>query len=73
MAAFRLGRSLNERQRRALGFPRGRTPCHGTLTETLRVIDGEALARVLGAAFFVENADVRRSEGDFTESPCQQF
>jgi DDE_Tnp_1-associated/Transposase DDE domain len=59
MAAFRLGRSLNERQRRALGFTKGRTPCHGTLTETLRVIEGEALARVLGAAFFAESADGR--------------
>ena len=35
-AAFELGRSLNSRQRAALGFA-ARTPCHATLTQTLRV------------------------------------
>ena len=36
LAAFHLGRSLNKRQRLALGFTKGVTPCHATLTETLR-------------------------------------
>jgi hypothetical protein len=35
LAAFHLGRSLNKRQRLALGFTKGVTPCHATLTETL--------------------------------------
>jgi hypothetical protein len=35
-AAFFLGRNLNKRQRSALGFVNGNTPCHATLTETLR-------------------------------------
>ena len=48
-AAFLLGRSLSRRQKAELGFIRGTTPCHATLTETLRVIDAQALADVLGA------------------------
>ena len=47
-AAFLLGRSLSRRQKAELGFIRGTTPCHATLTETLRVIDAQALADVLG-------------------------
>lgn len=47
-AAFELGRSLNSRQRAALGFT-ATTPCHATLTQTLRTIDPQALAAVLGA------------------------
>lgn len=47
-AAFELGRSLNSRQRAALGFT-ATTPCHATLTQTLRAIDPQALAAVLGA------------------------
>jgi hypothetical protein len=31
-----LGRSLNKRQRSALGFVNGKTPFHATLTETFR-------------------------------------
>ena len=50
-AAFLLGRSLSRRQKAELGFIRGTTPCHATLTETLRVIDAQALADVLGALF----------------------
>jgi predicted transposase YbfD/YdcC len=49
-AAFRLGRGLTADQRRALGFMKGTTPCHATLTETLRVIEASALAAVFGAA-----------------------
>ena len=48
-AAFVLGRSLTRRQKAALGFVRGKSPCHATLTETLRVIDAQALADVLGS------------------------
>ena len=33
LAAFHLGRCLNKRQRVALGFTKGVTPCHATLTE----------------------------------------
>ena len=58
-AAFRLGRSLNERQRARLGFRKGTTPCHATLTETLRAIDGRALAQTLGVESFSEGADRR--------------
>ena len=45
--AIHLGRSLNKRRRLALGFTKGVTPCHATLTETLRAIDGRALAYAL--------------------------
>ena len=58
-AAFFLGRSLNKRQRLALGFMNGKTPCHATLTETLRAIDGRALADALGAVCLVEGEDQR--------------
>jgi hypothetical protein len=47
-AAVRLGRSLKKGQRRALGLMKGTTPCHATLTETLRAIDAGALAEVSG-------------------------
>jgi hypothetical protein len=59
LAAFHLRRSLNKRQRLALGFTKGVTPCHATLTETLRAIDGRALAQALGAAYFAEGEDQR--------------
>jgi Transposase DDE domain len=58
-AAFFLGRSLNKRQRSALGFMYGKTPCHATLTETLRAIDGRALADALGTVCLVEGKDQR--------------
>ena len=58
-AAFFLGRGLNKRQCLALGFSNGKTPCHATLTETLRVIDAGTLADVLGAACSVESGDPR--------------
>jgi hypothetical protein len=47
-AAFFLRRGLNKRQRSALGFMNGETPCHTTLTETVRAIDGRALAARVG-------------------------
>ena len=59
LAAFHLGRCLNKRQRVALGFTKGVTPCHATLTETLRAIDGRALAQALGAACCAEGEDQR--------------
>ncbi|WP_419906230.1 ISAs1 family transposase [Hoeflea sp.] len=47
MAAFRLGRSLSSRQLKRLGFRPGcGSPCHATLTETLRVLDADAMATV---------------------------
>lgn len=36
-------------QKARLGFVPGKSPCHATLTETLRVIDAQALADVLGS------------------------
>jgi predicted transposase YbfD/YdcC len=58
-AAFLLGRSLTREQKRQLGFSRGYTPCHATLTETLRIVDAQRLADVLGAVSMVENGDPR--------------
>ncbi len=49
MAVFRLGRKLTAKQRQQLGFVRGTTPAHATLTETMRVVDADALARAFGA------------------------
>jgi hypothetical protein len=46
-AVHRLGRKLNAGQRSALGFVHGRTPCHATLTETVRILDPKALRDVL--------------------------
>jgi hypothetical protein len=43
-AAFLLGRSLTRRQKAQLGFVSGATPCHATLTETLRIIDARTAA-----------------------------
>lgn len=37
-AAFLMGQSLTPRQQAGLGLRHGRTPCHATLTQTLRVI-----------------------------------
>jgi len=46
-AAFDLGRSLTPRQLRRLGFRPGlASPCHATLTETLRILDPDAMERV---------------------------
>ena len=60
-AAFLLGRSLNRRQRAELGFPRDRTPCHATLTETLRVLDPHALAEVRGSLYLETNGEAAAS------------
>ena len=58
-ATFLLGRSLTRRQKAQLGFVSGATPCHATLTETLRIIDARALADALGSLYFEENGDAR--------------
>lgn len=58
-SAFLLGRSLTRRQKAQLGFVSGATPCHATLTETLRVIDACSLADALGSLYFEENGDAR--------------
>jgi len=58
-AAFLLGRSLTREQKRQFGFMRGHTPCHATLTETLRVLDAQAVADILGAVVLADNGDDR--------------
>ncbi len=58
-AAFHLGRSLTREQKRQLGFMRGHTPCHATLTETLRVLDARAVADILGAVVMADHGDDR--------------
>ena len=46
MAMFRLGRGLTARQLRRPGFRPGHaSPCHATLTETLRVLEPTAMAQ----------------------------
>ena len=46
-------------QKRQLGFMRGHTPCHATLTETLRILDAQAVADILGAVVLADNSDDR--------------
>ena len=58
-AAFLLGRSLTRVQKRQLGFMRGYTPCHATLTETLRILDAQAVADILGAVVLADTSDDR--------------
>jgi hypothetical protein len=48
LSVFHLGRSLSQNQSHALGFVKGTTTCHATLTETMRAVDAAALAGVLG-------------------------
>ena len=49
LAAHRLGRSLSRRELNRLGFRRDRaSPCHATLTETLRILDAGAMERAFG-------------------------
>ena len=38
---------------------RGHTPCHATLTETLRILDAQAVADILGAVVLADNSDDR--------------
>jgi len=63
MAAFRLGRSLSRSQLNRLGFRRDRqSPCHATLTETLRGIDPEAMARAFSRLTAEGRADDAMTE-----------
>lgn len=54
LSVYHMGLRLTKEQQRQLGFRR-RMPCHATLTETMRVIDADALATILGQAVFVED------------------
>jgi predicted transposase YbfD/YdcC len=54
MSVFRMGRGLSKEQRRKLGFWY-KMPCHATLTETLRDVDADALAEVLGRIVLIES------------------
>ena len=46
-AAFYLGRSLSRQQLRELGLrPGAASPCHATLTQLLRILDPDAMARI---------------------------
>jgi predicted transposase YbfD/YdcC len=56
LAVHRLGRKLNRSQRSALGFVKGQTPCHATLTETLRLLDPSLLQEHL-AGFAVTDSE----------------
>lgn len=59
MSVYRMGRSLTHDQRRQLGFRR-KMPCHATLTETIRAIDADALAAVLGRVGVVDDGGTPR-------------
>jgi hypothetical protein len=54
MSVYRMGRSLTEEQRRQLGFRR-KMPCHATLTETIRAVDADRLAEILGRVAIEED------------------
>ena len=56
MAVFRMGRALPVKQRLQLGFGRHKMPCHSTLTETMRAVDAETLAALLGRAIVRDDA-----------------
>jgi hypothetical protein len=56
MAVFRMGRALPVKQRLRLGFRRYKMPCHSTLTETMRAVDAESLAALLGRAILRDDA-----------------
>ncbi len=56
-AAFRLGRRLSRKQLTRLGFRRDRSsPCHATLTETLRILDPNAMGQIF-AQFTTDQQD----------------
>jgi len=61
LAAHRLGRSLPRRELNRLGFRRDRaSPCHATLTETLRILDPDAMERAFSQITIAKSDD----EGD---------
>lgn len=55
-AVFRMGRALPVKQRLQLGFGRHKMPCHSTLTETMRAVDADGLAELLGRAIVRDQA-----------------
>jgi DDE_Tnp_1-associated/Transposase DDE domain len=55
-AVFRMGRALPMKQRLQLGFRRHKMPCHSTLTETMRAVDADGLAELLGRAIVRDEA-----------------
>jgi len=59
-AVFRMGRALPMKQRLQLGFGRYKMPCHSTLTETMRAVDADGLAELLGRAIVRDEAAVAR-------------
>ena len=59
-AVFRMGRALPVKQRLQLGFGRHKMPCHSTLTETMRAVDADGLAELLGRAIVRDEAAVAR-------------
>ena len=61
-AAFRLGRTLSRRQLNLLGFRRNlSSPCHATFTETLRILDPDALAEAF-SQFTTDQQECAESE-----------
>lgn len=54
-AVHRFGRALSDAERRRLGFFKDVTPCHATLTETLRKLDPRSLIAALDVALSEEN------------------
>lgn len=59
MAVHRMGRALPEEQRRQLGFRR-KMPCHATLTETIRAVDADELAVLLGRVVVMGDDETHR-------------
>ena len=59
LSVYEMGKALSKEQQCALGFRR-RMPCHATLTETMRIIEADALAEVLGRVVFVQGGDMRQ-------------
>ncbi len=58
LAAHRLGRSLPRRELNRLGFRRDRAaPCHATLTETLRILDPDAMERAFSQIAIARSDD----------------
>lgn len=59
-SVFRMGRGLTAKQRSELGFMKGKTPCHPTLTETMRVIDPDELINLLRRIVVPDNDNNER-------------
>jgi hypothetical protein len=72
MAAFRLGRTLTSAQREELGFAKGNTPCHATLTETLRVLDPHRRELARRSVVAHDRHEVRRRRLQPSGSACRK-